>query len=110
MKLNESINLLWCCCWSLYAVVSALPVSQSSYSGTQYVNAQLPPNYPAQQQTYLQQIAPQPQYITANVLQQAPSPIYNDAQRSPQQFLPQTPTQKVPQLILPSNVDRQVTC
>lgn len=109
MKLHIVVYYLWSI--SLYCVYG-IPVSQPAvFTGTQYINSPLPASYPAQRQqqpTYLQQISQQPQYITANLLQQSPSPIYNDAQRIPQQFIPQPPTQKVPQLLLPSNVDRQV--
>lgn len=103
MKFYAAVSFLWL----LLYVVSGKPVSQPVYSGTQYITAQLPPNFQAGQ-AYIQQITPAPQYLTANTLQQAPQPIYNDVQRAPQQFVPQQPTQRVSQLLLPTNVDRQV--
>lgn len=86
------------CCSPVLVLVSGMP-QFVGYSGQQQ-----------QQQAYLQQqiSQPQPAYLTAGLLQQQPQGVYNDGQRAPQQFAPQLPTQRVPQLLLPTNVDRQV--
>lgn len=81
------------CYLALVSSVISAPVSQPGYSGIQYSDSRsLTP-----QQS-------QPSYITAPQPVQPQAPIY---QPQSQSFGP--PTQVVSQLLLPTNVDRQVS-
>lgn len=81
------------CYLALVSSVISTPVSQPSYSGIQYSDAQ---SLTSQQS--------QPSYITAPQPVQPQAPAY---QPQSQSFVP--PTQVVSQLLLPTNVDRQVS-
>lgn len=107
MTLRITVLSFFC---TIFLSISSYPLGEQAYP-VQYVRQQsVPIQYQAAQQPYLQQLTVQPQYITTNPVRETASVYAGGLERNQlgQQVGPQQPTQRVAQLLLPTNVDRQV--
>lgn len=95
------------CLVCLCRINHSYPVTEPAYP-VQYIRQQnVPVQYQTGQQQYLQQLSIQPQYITANAVRE-PNTAYSSLQQPQQIAIPRPTVQRVTQLLLPTNVDRQV--